>query len=174
LSSSSLAAPAARIVVAFSATVCLSLLAAGCGSPGSHVAQLGSISTHASTPQGGVVAFSRCMRLHGVSAYPDPGSDGLIPKKTPQEVGVSASAFQAAQRACIHLVPNRGGPTPAQVQEYRNAMLIYARCIRAHGVANMPDPDNRGHLDIGPGTGVDLNTPRFQAAFQACKSRLLP
>ena len=38
-------------------------------------------------------------------------------------------------------------------------MLIYARCLRAHGVSNMPDPDSRGHLDIGPGSGVDVNSP---------------
>jgi hypothetical protein len=33
---------------------------------------------------------------------------------------------------------------------------------------------SRGHLDIGPGTGIDVNSPRFQAAYQACKSMLSP
>jgi hypothetical protein len=59
-------------------------------------------------------------------------------------------------------------------QQYRSVMLIYARCVRAHGVPNMPDPDRRGHLDIGPGSGVDVSSPRFQAAYQVCKSRLSP
>jgi hypothetical protein len=53
-------------------------------------------------------------------------------------------------------------------------MLIYARCIRVHGVSNMPDPDSRGHLDIGPGTDVDVNSPKFQAAYRVCKSKLSP
>jgi hypothetical protein len=114
------------------------------------------------------------MRLHGVPAYPDPGSGGLLPKKTPQQLGVSLAAFQAAQRACIHLVPNGGRPTSAQVEEQRSVMLRYARCMRTHGVPNMPDPDSRGHLDIGPGTDVAVDSARFAAAFRICKSELSP
>jgi hypothetical protein len=38
----------------------------------------------------------------------------------------------------------------------------------------MPDPDSRGHLDIGPGTGVDVNSPAFEAAYAVCKSDLTP
>ena len=118
-------------------------------------------SASAASVQGnGAIAFSRCMRSHGVSAYPDPGTGGLLPKKTPQQLGVAASVLQAAQRACMHLVPNGGRPTPAQVQQYKSVMLTYARCIRAHGVPNMPDPDSRGHLDIGPGSGIEVNSPR--------------
>jgi hypothetical protein len=169
-----------RLLIAASVAV-LSFLAAGCaGSPGSHVAQLGTTTTEHSASSAvaaqanGAAAFSRCVRLHGVPAYPDPGSGGRIPKMTPEQLGVSASAFQAAQRACIHLVPNGGQPSPVQVAQYRSAMLTYARCIRAHGVPNMPDPNSRGHLDIGPGTGVDVNSPKFQIAFRACKSKLLP
>jgi len=142
----------------------LTVVAAGCGGASTTTATRGS----------GAVAFSGCMRSHGVAAYPDAGSSGLLPKKSPQELGVSSSEFQKAQSACIHLVPNGGRPTPAQVAQYRSVMLVYARCIRAHGVSNMPDPDSRGRLDIGPGTGVDVNSPTFQAAYRACKSRLTP
>jgi hypothetical protein len=155
----------------------LALLSAACG--GSHttrVAHVGSAtSASAVSDQGhGAMAFSRCLRSHGVPAYPDPGADGLLPKKTLQQLGVAGSVFQAAQDACIHLVPNGGRPTPAQVQQYKSVMLTYARCIRAHGVSNMPDPDSRGHLDIGPGSGVDVNSPTFEAAYQMCKSDLSP
>jgi hypothetical protein len=74
-----------------------------------------------------------------------------------------------------HLLPNGGsGPTPARVLQYRSTMLKYAGCMRAHAVSNMPDPDSRGHLNIGPGTDVDVNSPRFQTAFQVCKSKLSP
>jgi hypothetical protein len=140
------------------------MLAAGCGGPPtSHLTQ-----------QNGAVAFSRCMRSHGVPAYPDPTGSGLPPKKTPQQLGVSSSEFQSAQTACQNLLTNGGRPSQAQVAQYRGTMLIYARCLRAHGVSNMPDPDSRGHLDIGPGTVVDVNSPRFQAAFQVCKRKLSP
>jgi hypothetical protein len=67
-----------------------------------------------------------------------------------------------------------GRPTQAQVQQYRSVMLAYARCMRRRGVVNMPDPDSRGHLEIGPGTGIDVNSTRFQGAFHVCSSRLSP
>jgi hypothetical protein len=113
------------------------------------------------------------MRSHGVAAYPDPGSGGLLPKKTPQQLGVSSSQFQAAQMSCQHLIPSAGnGPTPSQVAQYRTVMLKYARCMRARGVSDFPDPDSRGRLAIGPGTDVPVNTPQFQTAFQVCKRNL--
>jgi hypothetical protein len=152
-----------KVVTAIVTAASLSLLATACGGSPAASAQLN-----------GAVAFSRCMRAHDVPTYPDPGTGGVLPKKTPQQLGVSSSEFQAAQGACIHLVPNGGKPTETQVQQYRSTMLIYARCIRTHGVPNMPDPDSRGHLDIGSGTDVDVNGPKFQAAYQVCKSRLSP
>jgi hypothetical protein len=141
----------------------VAVVAAGCGAPKDVASQ-----------QNGAIAFSRCMRSHGVPAFPDPAGDGLLPKKTPQQLGVAGSELQAAEGACIHLVPNGGRPTSAQVARYRSTMLIYARCMRRHGVTKMPDPDSRGHLDIGPGTDVDVNSPQFQAAYDVCKSRLSP
>ena len=157
----------------------LSLLAAGCAggsSPG--VANVGSSTTAATTTQStahpSAVDYTSCMRSHGVPAFPDPTSGGEVPKVSLQQVGVSSSEFQAAQTTCLHLLPNGGRPTQAQVQQYRSTMLIYAQCIRTHGVPNMPDPNSRGHLNIGPGSDVDVNSPKFQAAFQACKSKLSP
>lgn len=172
--------PPARIAAAIITTAALALVVSACGSSsGSHVAQLSSTTSQSSStsaaasPQNGAVAFSACARSHGVPAYPDPSSGGLLPKKTPHQLGVSSAALQAAETACEHLLPSGGGgPTPAQVAQYRNVMLIYARCMRAHGVANMPDPDSRGRLAIGPGTDVPVNTPQFQAAFGVCKSKL--
>lgn len=174
--------PAVRLAAAILTTAELALLAAACGgSPGSRVAQLGSRTSQsdpspstALTQQNGALAFSRCMRSHRVPTYPDPGTDGRLPKQTPQELGVSSSGFQTAESACIHLVPNGGQPTQNQIQQYRSVMLVYARCIRAHGVPDMPDPNSRGHLNIGPGTDVDVNGIHFQAAYRICKSKLTP
>jgi hypothetical protein len=58
--------------------------------------------------------------------------------------------------------------------------LQFARCMRAHGVPNFPDPTG-GHLDLQvrqtPGStnvnGVEVNGPAFQAAMQTCH-RYLP
>jgi hypothetical protein len=58
--------------------------------------------------------------------------------------------------------------------------LQFARCMRAHGVPNFPDPTD-GHLDLQvrqtPGStdvnGVEVNGPAFQAAMRTCR-RYLP
>lgn len=49
--------------------------------------------------------------------------------------------------------------------------LKYAQCMRAHGVPKFPDPGPNGQLQmkVGPGTGIDPNSPTFQAAQRACQ-----
>jgi hypothetical protein len=165
-----------RTAAAIIGTASLVLLAAACGgSPSSAGSSTGSggASTAGRTTSSQLLAFARCVRSHGVANYPDPNSSGKLPTATPQQLGVSSAQYQAAQNACQHLLPNgAGGPTPAQVQQQRNSLLPYARCMRTHGVPNFPDPDSRGHLDVGPGTDVPVNTPQFQRAFGACKHTL--
>jgi hypothetical protein len=61
-----------------------------------------------------------------------------------------------------------GGPTHAQ------AALAYARCMRAHGVPNFPDPQttNGGIGEpsgIGFGGDIARNAPQFQSADHACQ-----
>jgi hypothetical protein len=113
----------------------LALLAAACrsggGSSGSDSPQAGG-----STRSPSALAFSACMRSHGVHTFPDPDSNGAIPKVTPQQLGVSSSQFQAAQTACEHLLK----PNDAQVQLTLSGMLDFARCMRSHGVHDWPDP----------------------------------
>ena len=55
------------------------------------------------------LAFSACMRSHGVPTFPDPDSSGAIPKAGPQQLGVSTSRFQQAQSACQPTCSRRGG-----------------------------------------------------------------
>jgi hypothetical protein len=143
------------------ATVGIVLPAAGCGSsPGGHVAQLASTSTRsvasskgsAASPQNGWLAFSACMRSQGVSRFPDPASNGGLPKVSLPQLGVSSSQFQAGQTACQALRPTGGSLTQesdclmlgncpaAEVDQIRTAELRYARCMRSHGVPDWPDP----------------------------------
>lgn len=152
-----------RTAAAVITTAGLPLLAAACsGSADSHVAQ------HGST---GALTFSRCMRSHGVSKYPDPTSSGQIPKPLAAAAAqeVSSSQLQAAARACQHQLPNGGsGMTPAQVQQMREQALRFSRCIRAHGVRNYPDPGSDGREPEPASVGINDGTPRFQAALKAC------
>jgi hypothetical protein len=50
--------------------------------------------------------------------------------------------------------------------------LAFVNCMRTHGEPNMPDPvveGNSVHITITPGSGVDPGSPRFTAAFKACR-----
>jgi hypothetical protein len=93
------------------------------------------------------------MRSHGVPGYPDPASGGVLPKTSAQQLGVSSSQYQAAQRSCQHLLPTTGSfqqqsrqclsagdCPPSLVQQMLNADRNFARCMRSHGVPNWPDP----------------------------------
>lgn len=49
----------------------------------------------------------------------------------------------------------------------------FSQCMRSHGVPNFPDPSSNGALSIGPSSGIDPSSPKFQHAQQTCQ-RLLP
>ncbi len=168
-----------RTAAALIATAGLALLAAACGgSPGSQVAQLGSTVTQsssssnppaASAPVNEAVAFSHCMRAHGVLNYPDPARGGALVKESLQQLGVSSSQFQTAQGACRHLLPNGGsGPTHAQVQQVRAQALEFSRCVRNHGITTFPDPGSDGRIPDPASLGINQGSPKFEAANQAC------
>jgi hypothetical protein len=177
---------APAIVMSAAATGALALLAAGCGgSPGSHVAQLGSSavpSTSASRPapstrQTGALAFSRCMRSHGVTNYPDPASSGELAKESPQQLGISGSEFQTAQDACVRMLPGGGQPTRAELRQSWSDFLNFARCMRRQGVSNWPDPapypqhPERPTFDLQP-VGIDPNSPPITIKIHECEALL--
>jgi hypothetical protein len=161
-----------RIAALVVAAAGLALLAAACGGSGSTVAQLGPTATGttaSASAAGGAVAFSRCMRTNGVVNYPDPASGGGIPKESLQQLGVSSARFQSAQSACRHLLPGGGrAPSQAQRQQVRALGLQFARCMRAHGVPNMPDPDSTGRIPDPASVHIDQGSPKFRAANDAC------
>ncbi len=52
--------------------------------------------------------------------------------------------------------------------------LAFARCMRAHGVPDFPDPNGQPG-QLGPGSGIDPNSPQFQSALNGpCKSLAPP
>jgi hypothetical protein len=75
--------------------------------------------------------------------------------------------FKAADRACKSLLP----PRQAAPSGAKEANLRYARCMRAHGISDFPDPNPDGTLRIEPkpGTNLDPNNPQYKAADTACK-----
>ncbi len=189
--------PTARTAAAIIAAAVLVLLAAACSSGSSSSAGTGG-SSHAggSTNSPSAVAFSACMRSHGVPNYPDPDPGqppGDAPKVDPQRLGVSSSQLQAAQQACQHLLPNNGGAInadsiqqcmlasdcpPALVQQVLNEERNFAQCMRSHGVPNWPDPiiDSQGRpvfaISISK-NGFNPYSPQIWATGNEC-SHLMP
>jgi len=149
------------------ALAALAALAPACSkaSSGPGVAQAGS-ATASSTGKTGELAFSACMRSHGLANFPDPGGE-LPPGMDPNSL-----QYQAAQRACQLLLPaGQGGSTStADAQRF----LEHAACKRSHGEPNFPDPifPPGGGAKIALPEGMNFDSPQFQAAFKACASWL--
>jgi hypothetical protein len=174
--------PTAPVILAIAGLVMLA--ACGGSSAGSPAGgQSGSPSTNAAK----AVAFSRCVRSHGVPSYPDPDIRGQLHKETGQQLGVSSSELQAALDACQHLLPNTGNidDNPAALAQWWSQMLDFARCMHARGVPNWPDPSPYPqdtaeptfnlhaagiafHRGSQPGNIVSSAT--IQAKVQACES----
>lgn len=139
------------------ATAVLALLAAGCGSGNRSQARSGGSPDpggSASTRVG--LAYSACMRSHGVPRYPDPTSSDELPSGLPkvslQQLEVSAPVYRAAQNSCAHLLPNGSRMSQTQSQRDLQAMRGFARCMRSHGVPTWPDPS----YDPTAGWGFNL------------------
>jgi hypothetical protein len=60
--------------------------------------------------------------------------------------------------------------TPASTSKGTNAKQTFSQCMRAHGVPKFPDAQPGGGIAIDAGSGVDPQSPQFQAAQKACKS----
>jgi hypothetical protein len=60
------------------------------------------------------------------------------------------------------------GPSPSPSSG--GSALAYARCMRAHGVTDFPDPDSSGDITIQSGSGLDPANPVFRSAQRACQS----
>jgi hypothetical protein len=178
--------PARRAALAIVATAALALAAVGFGSAGPAHASDGASHSRPSTLSraanvGKALAFSRCMRAHGVTRFPDPTSTGVIPKTSVQELGVSSSQFDAAEKACQRLLPAGSNDQypPGEVPLILRGMLRFSRCMRSHGVPEWPDPttDAEGRPIFPlPAAGISRQESRSARTMRAAREchRLLP
>jgi hypothetical protein len=147
------------------AAAAVAVLAAGCGGgtspPTSSAAATGNVGKQ-------YVAFSVCMRSHGVPGYPDPevSSSGNRVQVTisPGSADPNSPAFESAGHTCHNFLPNGGKPVNGAKDQAQD--LTFVDCMRSHGVPSFPDPD-RGGAFILPST-IDQQAPQFQRATKAC------
>lgn len=156
----------------------IAVLAAAC-SGGSSTSTTGSTGgTGGSTTYQKALAYSQCMRSHGVPNFPDPNSNGAIAFNAQKGTSgnLNSPRMQSADKACRHLLPN-GGQTsaPQQQQQILSQLLKFSQCMRSHGVPNFPDPTvSNGMIELRRGgRGVNPQSPQFQSAQRACQS-LMP
>jgi hypothetical protein len=164
--------------------VCLAIVGLGaCGS-----------SSHSSTTSAGAggaatgltdaqvkarLTLAKCLRAHGINV-PDSAATTAAPPAAELrrlEAQYSTAQIQAGLSDCrsalVAALPQTS-LTPAEIAQRNKQALAYVRCLRAHGIANVPDPVPNG-IRVGivkALSDVDTNSPAFQAASKACASVL--
>jgi hypothetical protein len=155
---------------------------------GALIAACGSSSASSDTKRySEALAFSKCMRTHGVVNFPDPGtSGGGVQFSIGSSSGINpqSPAFRAAQQSCHHLLPGGGQPSARASAQAKARLLATSECMRAHGITDFPDPrtgqppsDLAGYSAIMGMNGAFLaipksinpRSPAFQQAAAACK-----
>jgi hypothetical protein len=185
-----LAAMNPRSLAAITA-VGLALLAAACGSSPSSTGSGGSPNVGgsggppnagASANSSALVAYSQCMRSHGIPNFPDPDSSGGIPKDAviSADRAVSNSQVQTASSACEHLLPPgqslSGKPIQTITTQQQQDYLKAAACMRSHGIINFPEPTfQNGQVEF-PNLAqiVDTHSTQFTQAEQVCRKLIPP
>ena len=154
------------------AAAAVTLLATACGGGSSPSSTAGPPTLSTLTDQ--ALAYSKCMRSHGIPVFPDPNvQDNAHSKGVGFSLGnidTHSAQFTSATKLCVKQT-GFGHITAAQLQAGMNAMLKVAECMRSHGIANFPDPFENSH-QIGfnfNGTGIDQNSSRFKAAQTVCR-----
>ncbi len=170
------------------------VLAAGCGGGSSPpgVANLGTTTTATASsvapsgskpnPVTSALAFSECMRTHGEPNFPEPvfhGHSASIDITLASGVDPNSPQYAAANKACKHLLPNKGVPpkgsegptiTPADQADYLKA----AACMRSHGIPDFPDPTFQNNtVSFNSRTPIDSNSPQYESALATC-DKLIP
>lgn len=157
---------------------------AGCGGGGSSSNGVASLAGSSNTARGGsstttlpkgtptqlLDEWATCMRAHGDPHQADPTIDtnGVIHITAPS--GFDSETFKnSVCQSYLSAASTALGGNAATQKPDPAKLLKFARCMRAHGVPDFPDPSGGG-LSIGIKPGSDLNphNATFKAASTTC------
>jgi hypothetical protein len=120
--------------------------------------------------------LAQCFRSHGFSiADPTVNADGASswssstgpsPQLRKAEQAVGRATCEAAYRAFPSQVLH---PPPTQAELH--ALVLFARCMRDHGLADWPDPNSRGAFPLNARLRV-LGKVGTRNAMSGCDRRL--
>jgi hypothetical protein len=169
----------ARLLTA--AALLSGVLVAGCGGSAGSTTGGASTSASAASAVGSGLAFTRCIRSHGVPNFPDPKVSGQTVRMGSART-IESPAFQSAAHSCQRLLP-KGAPSsePSSPQEQAR-MLEMSACMRKHGISGFPDPTTsppsssagngaiigRGGYFLAIPKSIDTNSLAFERAAAAC------
>ena len=166
----------ARAAAVITLIAAAALLTAACSGSPSSTGSGGSPTAGGSANSSSAVAYSRCVRAHGVPNFPDPDSNGQIPKEAvvPALREVGDSRAKAATNACANLNP-AGQESPTLTAREQQDYLRAAACMRSHGITNFPDPTfPGGHVNLPQiPSSIDISSTQFAQARQTCE-KLIP
>ncbi len=120
-----------------------------------------------------LLAYTDCMRQHGIADFPDPtpgpggqGGGFSVSAQSGSDLDPNNPRYQAANRVCQARLPFGGSPPPPTAKQLAEEVK-FAACIRQHGFPGFPDPNNQGVFVLN---NFDLSSNRFQSARQTCRS----
>jgi hypothetical protein len=157
----------------------------GSGSSSAHVASLGKNSsdgsphTTASAPAGSPAQlldqWASCMRTHGDPGQIDPTVDASKVIQITLGAGYHGQGLRGVSGACgTYLSAAQtalGGGTPPRASSEATG-LKFARCMRAHGVPDYPDPTGNGQtVHATNGSYPSPASPTLQAATNLCAKK---
>lgn len=127
-----------------------------------------------------MVNYSRCMRAHGVTDFPDPSStqgpnafgiDGYN-FNLPATLNTQSPAYESANQTCQKVISAATGSGHGLPARAKQAALAHAECMRQHGVPNFPDPTfSQGGQGLTVSSGnsaANARAPAFQRAQKDC------
>ena len=163
-----------RVAAVITVMAAAALLTAACGGSPSSTGSGGSPAAGGPANSSSAIAYSRCVRSHGVPHFPDPDSNGQIPAEAKRALrAVSESRARAATYACRNLNP-AGQESPTLTAQEQQDYLRAAACMRSRGITNFPDPTfPGGHVDFSIPSSIDTKSRQVIQAAQTC-TKLIP
>jgi hypothetical protein len=169
------------MLMAFAAAAAITMAGCAAGQPAPTVPSLRHRPAAAQSQADALRLAGQCMRQHGIPGFPDPtvNAAGAVAFSKDQLITAPRAAVVQAFVACRGALDRAGiqggnrhdmGGKPTAYQLHQ--LLAFARCMRAHGLPSLADPNPAtGQIALPP--GVSKDSPVVLRANQACRA-LLP
>jgi hypothetical protein len=146
------------------------VLLAACGGSPSSASDTGASSQYQQN-----LAFTQCMRSHGLPDFPDPNANGHgFGNQQQQQQEESNPHLGTAYNDCHHLLPSPPSSSRKKVIPSQTQLVRFSQCMRSHGVPDYPDPNPNASIRTELAQlGINPDSPPFQATLRTC-DRLVP